>query len=87
MQSKLGSDPGTCVLPCIRELTAGEATELHGAPLATWLAMVALVLIVIGAALLLAAWREHKNKPPVAARITTLGAILGKTHETRVRLS
>lgn len=75
MDSKSGGDPGTCVLPRIRKLTEEKARELHGAPLATWLATVALVLIVIGAALLLAAWREHNKKAPVAAQVTALGVI------------
>lgn len=86
MESSSGSDPGSCVLPYIRELTTEEARELHGAPMATWLATVALLLIVICAALLLAAWREHNKKAPVGARVTRLGAILGQAHEICVRL-
>ncbi len=50
MESTSGSDPGACVLPHIRELTTEEARELHGAPMATWLATVALLLIVVCAA-------------------------------------
>jgi hypothetical protein len=61
MQSKSGSHPETYVLPHNGTLTAEEAGKLHGATLATWLATVALVLIVIGAALSLAAWRERKK--------------------------
>jgi len=61
MQSKSGSDLETSVLPRKRTLIAEEAGKLHRAPLATWLATVALVLIVIGAALSLAAWRERKK--------------------------
>ena len=46
----------------IRGLTAVEVRKLYGAPLAMWLATVALVLIVICVALSLAAWREHQKK-------------------------
>jgi hypothetical protein len=46
--------------------------------MATWLATVALVLIVISVALLLAAWREHDKKAPVAAQVTRLGAFSGR---------
>lgn len=86
MESKSSSDSRAYVLPRIRKLTAQEARELHGAPMATWLVAVALVLIVIVVALSLAALREHNKKAPVAARITTLGAILARTHEAHVRL-
>jgi hypothetical protein len=49
-----------------------EASTFRNAPLAAWLAMVALVLIVISVALLLAAWRAQKKqtKAIVAAQIT-----------------
>lgn len=71
MASKSGSDPEAYVLPRIRKLTAEEARRLHRAPLATWLVTVALVLIVIGVALSLAAWRDHKKKTEVVrAQIT-----------------
>jgi cytochrome oxidase assembly protein ShyY1 len=48
-----------------------EVSTFRNAPLAAWLAMVALVLIVISVALLLAAWRAQKKqtKAIVAAQI------------------
>lgn len=61
MQSKSDSDPEPYDLPRNGTLTAEEAGKLHSAPLATWLATVALVLIVIGAALSLAALRERRK--------------------------
>jgi len=37
-------------------------SKFYGTPLAAWLTTVALVLIVIGVALTLAAWKSHKKK-------------------------
>ena len=60
----------------IRKLTAVEVRKLYSAPLATWLATVALVLIVICVALSLAAWREHQKKSQaIGAEITTFTAL------------
>jgi hypothetical protein len=60
----------------IRRLTAVEVRKLYSAPLATWLATVALVLIVICVALSLAAWREHQKKSQaIGAEITTFTAL------------
>lgn len=78
MESKSRIDPKAYVLTRIRNLTTEEAGELRSAPMATWLATVALVLIVISVALLLAAWREHDKKAPVAAQVTRLGAFSGR---------
>jgi hypothetical protein len=67
------SDPEAYALPSNRTLTAEEAGRFFNAPLASWLATVLLVLIVIGVALSLAAWREHKKRATAAgAEITTL---------------
>jgi hypothetical protein len=51
MESKSRIDPKAYVLTRIRNLTTEEAGELRSAPMATWLATVALVLIVISVAL------------------------------------
>ena len=76
MESKSGNDPEAYVLPRIRKLTAEEVRKFRSAPLATWLATVALVLIVIGVALSLAAWRDHKKKTEaVGAQITALSTL------------
>jgi hypothetical protein len=61
-------EPKSCYDP-----TKGTLPEEDSAPLAAWLTMVVLVLIVICAALCLGAWREHKKKSEaVRAQITTM---------------
>ncbi len=74
MQSK-SDGPEAYVLPSNQTLTAEEAGRICTAPLAAWLATVVLVLIVIGVALSVAAWREHKKRATAAgAEIATLSA-------------
>jgi hypothetical protein len=75
-----GKDLKVNVLPRNRMLTAEESRKFHSAPLVTWLATVALVMIVIGVALSVAAWKEPKKKTEAVARITALsglGTVLG----------
>ena len=61
-------EPRSCNDPFNGALTKGDSASL-----ATWLATLALVLIVILAALSLAAWREHKkNSETVGAQMTTI---------------
>jgi hypothetical protein len=88
MLSKPDSDPEAYVFSSDQTLTAGQAGRFCTAPVATWLATVVLVLIVIGVALSVAAWREHKKKSTAAgAEILTSSApetvLVGRLRDPR----
>jgi hypothetical protein len=76
MEPRSSSDLKFYVSPRVKNLSAEEVRTLYSAPLAIWLATVALVLIVICLALSLAARREHqKRSQAIGAQIATLSAL------------